>query len=114
MPGEIHHAILERDGRAQARRRTQRGEFQVHTKTAARSNRRGSLEDRVGLARLPIRQYRRAAGYGGSAGCCGSPALLALRLKIQGQKLTEAETIVVHNQGEGMIFDINALNTPSK
>jgi hypothetical protein len=44
----------------------------------------------------------------------GSPALLALRLKIEGHKLTEAETLVVHNQAEGMIFDIGALQTPSK
>ena len=44
----------------------------------------------------------------------GSPALLALRLKIEGRKLTETETIVAHNQAEGMIFEVGALQTASK
>ena len=43
-----------------------------------------------------------------------SPALLALRLRIFGMRITEVETLVVHNQAEGMIFDINAIQAPSK
>jgi len=35
--------------------------------------------------------------------------LFALRLKVAGGKITEVETIVVHNQAEGMIFEPAAL-----
>ena len=43
-----------------------------------------------------------------------SPALLCLRLKISGGKITEVETLVTNNQAEGMIFDINAIQTASQ
>src|SRR5579863_8249567 len=42
-----------------------------------------------------------------------SPALLALRLKIVDKKITEVETLVTHSQAEGMIFDVNAIQTAS-
>jgi hypothetical protein len=44
----------------------------------------------------------------------GSPALFALRLKIADQKISEIETMVVRTQAEGMIFAIDAIQTPSK
>lgn len=43
-----------------------------------------------------------------------SPALFALRLRITDQKISEIETMVVRNQAEGMIFAIDAIQTPSK
>jgi len=43
----------------------------------------------------------------------GKPVLLALRLKVVDRKITEVETLVVHNQAEGMIFDTDAIQTPS-
>jgi hypothetical protein len=43
-----------------------------------------------------------------------SPALFTLRLKIAGQKISEIETMVVRSQAEGMIFAIDAIQTPSK
>lgn len=43
-----------------------------------------------------------------------SPALFTLRLKIADQKITEIETMVVRSQAEGMIFAIDAIQTPSK
>ena len=42
----------------------------------------------------------------------GTPAMLALRLKIADKKLTEIETMVVRNMAEGRIFAINNLTTP--
>jgi hypothetical protein len=43
-----------------------------------------------------------------------SPALFTLRLKIADQKISEVETMVVRSQAEGMIFAIDAIQTPSK
>jgi hypothetical protein len=42
----------------------------------------------------------------------GSPAMLALRLKIVDRKITEIETMVTRNKTEGAIFDIEALQMP--
>jgi hypothetical protein len=41
----------------------------------------------------------------------GTPAMLALRLKIVNRKITEVETMVTRNKTEGAIFDIEALKT---
>ena len=48
-----------------------------------------------------------------------TPVLFTVRLKITGQtsndqKISEIETMVVRSQAEGMIYDINAIQTPSK
>jgi hypothetical protein len=43
-----------------------------------------------------------------------SSALFALRLKITDRKIGEIETMVVRTQAEGMIFAIDAIQTPSK
>ena len=43
-----------------------------------------------------------------------TPVLFTVRLKIADQKITEIETMVVRSQAEGMIYDINAIQTPSK
>jgi hypothetical protein len=43
-----------------------------------------------------------------------SPVLFTLRLKIAEQKISEIETMVVRTQAEGMIFAIDAIQTPSK
>jgi hypothetical protein len=44
----------------------------------------------------------------------GSPAFVALRLKITDRKIAEIETLVVRDQKEGSIFDIDSLKTPSE
>jgi hypothetical protein len=41
----------------------------------------------------------------------GSPALLALRLKVENKKITEIETMVTHKQKEGALFKTDALQT---
>jgi len=43
-----------------------------------------------------------------------TPVLFTVRLKIANQKISEIETMVVRSQAEGMIYDINAIQTPSK
>ena len=43
----------------------------------------------------------------------GKPILFAGRLKVVDKKITEIETIVVHNQAEGALFAPDALATPS-
>ena len=42
-----------------------------------------------------------------------SPVLFSVRLKIVDKKITEIETMAVHGQKEGMIFDIENLKTAS-
>src|SRR5215469_14671615 len=44
----------------------------------------------------------------------GSPVLLALRLKIAGNKISEVETMVTRSRKEGALFNIDALQTPRK
>jgi len=43
-----------------------------------------------------------------------SPVLFVMRLKIAGNKIAEIETMVVHNQKEGMLFNLSNLKTVSK
>jgi len=43
-----------------------------------------------------------------------SPVLFVLRLKIVGQMITEVETMAVHGQKEGMLFNLANLQTASK
>ena len=43
----------------------------------------------------------------------GAPVLFAARLKVVGRKITEIETLVVHNQQEGALFAPDALAAPS-
>jgi len=43
-----------------------------------------------------------------------SPVLFVVRLKIADQKITEVESMAVHGQKEGMIFDTSNLKTASK
>ncbi|HUL82042.1 MAG TPA: hypothetical protein VL131_07865 [Gammaproteobacteria bacterium] len=43
----------------------------------------------------------------------GSPVLFGARLKVADRKITEIETIVVHNQQEGALFAPDALAAPS-
>jgi hypothetical protein len=44
----------------------------------------------------------------------GSPVMLMLRLKVVDQKITEVETQVTRGKAEGSIFDVDALQSPSK
>jgi hypothetical protein len=44
----------------------------------------------------------------------GSPVMLMLRLKVADRKITEVETQVTRSKAEGSIFDVDALQTPSK
>ena len=44
----------------------------------------------------------------------GAPALLALRLTTHGARISGIESIVVHSRDEGMIFDVDAIQTLSK
>ena len=43
----------------------------------------------------------------------GTPVMLAVRLKVEDQRITEIETMVVRNQSEGQIFDVAAVKTPN-
>jgi hypothetical protein len=43
----------------------------------------------------------------------GMPVLLAARLKVDGRRITEVETIVVRSQQEGALFQPDALTQPS-
>jgi hypothetical protein len=44
----------------------------------------------------------------------GSPVMLVLRLKIADKKISEVETQVTRNRSDGAIFNIGAIQTPSK
>lgn len=44
----------------------------------------------------------------------GKPALLALRLLTRDGRISGVESIVVHSRAEGMIFDIDAIQSPSR
>lgn len=44
----------------------------------------------------------------------GTPVLLALRLKIASDRISEVETMVTRSQKEGALFNIDALQTPRK
>src|SRR5690348_8297794 len=44
----------------------------------------------------------------------GSPAMLMLRLKVAGKKITEVETQVTRSRDEGAIFNIDAIQAVSK
>ena len=44
----------------------------------------------------------------------GSPVMLMLRLKVADKKITEVETQVTRNKTEGSIFEVDALQSPSK
>jgi len=44
----------------------------------------------------------------------GSPVMLTLRLKVAAGKITEVETQVTRTKAEGSIFDVEALQAPSK
>ncbi len=43
-----------------------------------------------------------------------SPVLFVVRLKVDDRKITEVETTVVRNQKEGMLFNLENLQTPSE
>ena len=43
----------------------------------------------------------------------GTPVLLAARLRVEGRRITEIETIVVRSQQEGALFQPDALTQPS-
>jgi len=44
----------------------------------------------------------------------GSPVMLMLRLKVVDKKISEVETQVTRSKAEGSIFDVEALQSPSK
>ena len=44
----------------------------------------------------------------------GTPVMLVLRLKIADKKISEIETQVTRNRSDGAIFNISAIQTPSK
>jgi SnoaL-like domain len=44
----------------------------------------------------------------------GAPVMLMLRLKVADKKITEVETQITRNKTEGSIFDVDALQSPSK
>ena len=43
-----------------------------------------------------------------------SPVMLVMRLKIDNQKITEIETMVIRNKKEGMLFNLENLKTASE
>jgi len=44
----------------------------------------------------------------------GAPTLLVLRLKIENELITEIETVTTRSRTEGVIFNIDGLNAPSR
>ncbi len=80
--------------------------------------------DKVGL----VRSVTRVRGYrqdiiderGGVAGAHvmieenGAPALLVVRLKVVGERITEIETVATRSKTEGQIFNIDGLDHPSE
>jgi hypothetical protein len=86
-----------------------------------------SIEKELGKLDL-LRSVTRLRGYrqdfiderAGIAGAhvvieeSGAPALLVVRLKVEGQEITEIETVATRSRAEGSIFNVDGLDTPSE
>src|SRR5690606_19765817 len=86
-----------------------------------------SIEKELGKLDL-LRSVTRLRGYrqdfiderAGIAGAhvvieeSGAPALLVVRLKVEGQEITEIETVATRSRAEGSIFNIDGLDTPTE
>jgi hypothetical protein len=80
--------------------------------------------DKVGLVRsvTRLRGYRQdildeRAGVAGAHVMVeesGAPALLVVRLKVVGDRITEIETVATRSRTEGQIFNIDGLDQPSE
>src|SRR5207244_638591 len=80
--------------------------------------------DKVGLVRsvTRLRGYRQdiideRSGIAGAHVMIeenGAPALLVVRLKVVGDKITEIETVATRSRAEGQIFNIDGLDHPSE
>lgn len=80
------------------------GEGLWKTASRIRPYRQDVLDTRAGIAATEVVVEEGA----------GSPALLVLRLKVAGHKITEVETMVTHNQKQGALFKPEALETTDK
>jgi hypothetical protein len=79
------------------------GEGIWKTATRLRGYRQDFLDVREGVAATHV-IVEEASG----------PVMLALRLKVAGQKITEVETLVTRGRADGALFNIDALQSPRK
>jgi hypothetical protein len=75
----------------------------VSTVTRLRGYRQDFLDERGGVA-----------ATGAIVEESGAPTLLAVRLKVVDQKITEIEMVATRSRAEGLIFDIDGLSAPSE
>jgi len=74
----------------------------VGTVTRLRGFRQDIIDERAGVAATQIVVEE-----------TGAPVLLVVRLKVVADKLTEVELVATRSRSEGLIFNIDGLNTPS-
>jgi hypothetical protein len=74
----------------------------VSTVTRLRGFRQDVIDERAGVAGAHVVVEE-----------TGAPVLLVVRLKVVADKLTEIELVATRGRAEGLIFNIDALNTPS-
>src|SRR6266566_1224005 len=74
----------------------------VNTVTRLRGFRQDIIDERAGVAGADVVVEEK-----------GSPVLLVVRLKVVADKLTEVELVATRGRSEGLIFNIDGLNTPS-
>src|SRR3954471_181364 len=74
----------------------------VSTVTRLRGFRQDIIDERAGVAGADVVVEE-----------TGAPALLVVRLKVVADKITEIELVATRGRAEGLIFNIDGLNTPS-
>ena len=75
----------------------------VRTVTRLRGFRQDIIDERAGVAGADVVVEE-----------SGAPILLVVRLKVAGDKLTEAELVATRGVAEGLIFNIDGLSAPSE
>src|SRR5262249_31780586 len=75
----------------------------VKTVTALRGYRQDFIDERAGIA-----------GAGVMVEESGAPVMLAVRLKIVANKITEMELVTTHSRSEGLIFNLEHLQAASE
>jgi hypothetical protein len=75
----------------------------VRTVTRLRGFRQDIIDERAGVAGADVVVEE-----------SGAPALLVVRLKVVGDKLTEVELVATRSAAEGLIFNIDGLSAPSE
>ena len=75
----------------------------VRTVTRLRGFRQDIIDERAGVAGADVVVEE-----------SGAPVLLVVRLKVVADKLTEVELVATRSRADGLIFNIDGLNTPSE